>query len=129
MNARTYDSLPAFQHVYLEDSWVLDLAFDGESVRIVADLVLLEDHPLHAAPKSGEQYCYLRATLVFGEVTTLSWESSGSPRAVDASGDSDLGTFEVFALLDPDGYHIELDAGVLVLRAASLSVEPSPRNE
>ena len=58
------EASPAFKDFYLPDSWILDLNFDGDSLRLTCDLVLLESHPLYSSPLPAEQYSYLRADVV-----------------------------------------------------------------
>lgn len=67
----------SLEHVYLEDSWILGLAFDADRLIFTSDFVLLDTHPRYSPPREGEQYCYIRGELILEDVTELRWRASG----------------------------------------------------
>lgn len=89
-----YHQLPALEHVYLEDSWVLDIQITHRTVRFVLDLVLTNDHRLYAPPPPHEAYCYRKAELTFSDVSDVRWSNAGLLPAVDATGTIDFGNID-----------------------------------
>jgi len=78
---RPYPDLPGLEHLYLEDSYVLDIEVRPGRVHLMLDLVLTADHPQHTDPLPGERYCYRRGELRFSAVTGLVWTGQGRPPA------------------------------------------------
>lgn len=50
-----YEQLPGLQHIYLQDSWVLGISHDEESLVFELEFVLTEGHPLYTERKPNEQ--------------------------------------------------------------------------
>ena len=117
-----YWSIPGFEGLYLEDSWVLDITARPGVLEFVADLVLRESHPRYEAPKAGEQYCHRRGVLRFEGVSSLRWEGQGSVPAIDATGEQDYGSVDALRVAD-DAYTVEGDFGRIVVASAPPSVE------
>lgn len=111
-----YSQIPGFEGVYLEDSWVLQIIREANSLVFVVDLVLLESHPSYSPPTAGEQYCYRRAQVIFGNLRSLRWKSGVSRAATDASGETDLGSFDEFRVR-ADEYAFSGDFGSIVIAA------------
>ena len=103
---RTYAELPGFEHLYLEDSWVLAVEHRPAELRFDIEAVLMESHPEWAPPKRDEQYSYCRAAIVFRNPRAVKWvQRMEGPPAVDASGEVDYGNIDVF---EWDGSSFEL---------------------
>lgn len=103
-----YWDIPDFEGLYLEDSWVLDVAARPGVLELAVDLVLRESHPGYEAPKAGEQYCHRRGVIRFEDVSSLRWEGRGLVPATDATGERDYGTVDALSVND-DIYMIEGD--------------------
>lgn len=89
--------------VYLEDSWVLELAPTEQELALRIDAVLTPEHPLYEPPTPGEQHCYRSAWLsVHGD--SVETHLSGSPPATDATGEEDFGHVDAF-VFDPTDEH------------------------
>ncbi len=120
---KLYWELEGFQDLYLEDSWVLDVVAQPATLRVRCNLVLRESHPLFSGPKPGEQYCYRAGTVLFDNVTELHWVDH--PRlefqAVDANGERDFGSFEVFGV-EGNRYKLVGDFGAIELTSAQPTV-------
>jgi hypothetical protein len=86
-----YHSLAGFEHVYLEDSYVLGITAQPGTLTITLDLVLTADHPAYQPPTDGEQHHLQPAEITFVQVTSLTWTEQGAPPATDASGQIDYG--------------------------------------
>lgn len=117
-----YWSIPGFDSLYLEDSWVLDITARPGVLEFVVDLVLRESHPRYEAPKAGEGYCYRRGVLRFRGVSSLMWQGQGTVPAIDATGEQDYGSVDVLTVTD-DVYTVEGDFGRIVVASARPSVE------
>jgi len=117
-----YWELPGFEHIYLEDSWVLSIKTSESTLRIAVDFVLRESHPQYRTPRPGEQYCYRRGRIQFGDVTALSWIGEGAAPATDATGEHDLSSFDLFEVVG-DEYTIAGDFGRVELVASLPRVE------
>lgn len=121
----TVEYQDAFAHlaeIYLEDSWVLDIAAAEHGVVFRLDAVLTPSHPRYHPPSPGEQYRYLRATLTVVSAGRFLLRRSDAPAATDASGEVDFGNIDVFTAVDWDGeraWKVSGDWGDL------LTVEPS----
>jgi hypothetical protein len=98
--ATSYEqAFESLRGIYLEDSWVLNLASTEVSVALELDAVLTHAHPVYRGPRPGEQYDYRPARLlVTGDRVTL--ELSGLPAAVDASGEAGRGNIDVWVVDD-----------------------------
>ena len=92
-----YEELVGFEHVYLENSFVLDVVVTPAKVSFVVEVVLLESHPDYQPPLSGEQYSYGAFRISFCSVTSVSWSGQGRLAAVDSSGEKDYGGFDEFS--------------------------------
>jgi len=121
-----YETIDDLRHVYLEDSYVLDIVARPGQVRLALDLVLTPDHEAYRPPEPGEQHCYRRAELVFERVVDLRWRHSGAPPAVDATGEPDLGSID--SLTAAGGrYRLEGDWGSMEIESAAPAVRLTDR--
>jgi hypothetical protein len=94
--AGDYPGIPGFEHVYLEDSFVLDIEIRYRHIRFSMDLVLTPGHPEYRAPEVGEHHCYRRGRIDFDDVTEVHWVGQIGPPALDAAGEADLGGIDSF---------------------------------
>jgi hypothetical protein len=116
------DAFADLAEVYLEDSWVLDVAPTENGVAFRLDAVLTPDHARYQPSAPGEQYCYRRARLTVASTKRSVLRRSDARPATDASGELDFGNIDVFTPVDCDGevaWEISGDWGDL------LTVEPS----
>lgn len=82
--------------VFLEDSWVLEVAPSVHAVSLQLETVLTPDHSRYEAPLAGNQHCYRNAWLTVRSAEPLDIHLSGAPAAVDATGEPDLGNIDRF---------------------------------
>ncbi len=82
--------LPGFEHVCLEDSWVLGIDVSGEAVRVRLDTALLPGHPDYAAPARRERHCYREGVILFERLRRCSGDV-GFLSSRDAGAEPDLG--------------------------------------
>jgi len=116
-----YTDLPAFNGLFMEESYVLDIEVHPGMVTFTLDLVLTPEHPQYSGPQSGEQYCYRRGNLLFSGVENFTWTGQGAPPAIDATGEVDYGTVEFF-IHNHAGYCLEGSWGRIQLTARDVEV-------
>jgi hypothetical protein len=97
------DAFAALAEIYLEDSWVFDLAPTEQGVIFRLDAVLTTGHPSYQPPAPNEQYCYRRAWLTVASTKRSHLQRSDAPPATDASGEQDFGNIDLFTPVDWDG--------------------------
>ena len=84
--------------VYLEDSFVIEIAEESDTVKFKVDAVLAKNHPMYREPKHGEQYCYADGWLVFAGASRIDWVRRCEQRFTDAAGDEDRGNIDYLKL-------------------------------
>ena len=107
-----YSTIPDFEHVYLEDSFVIGWRIGPDSVEFELDLVLTESHDLFRPPGTDQLYCYRRARLRFPCVRRLAWVQIASARTVEADAEMDYGNIDFLDQVG-DQYVAEGDWGKL----------------
>jgi hypothetical protein len=91
-----YPTFPGFEHIYLEDSYVLDVENDTQYCEIKMDFVLTEGHPLYQKPGSEEAHCFRRGVIRFERLKNAKWIGRTETAARDATGEIDFGCLEEF---------------------------------
>jgi hypothetical protein len=100
-----YEAFGALARVYLEDSWVLEILEDRNSVIFRLEVVLTPAHQLYESPASGDQHCYRRGRMTLRSEKPVSLRRSGQPLAMDASGEVDLGNIDTVSRVPGEGDH------------------------
>lgn len=118
-----YRSIPGFEAIYLEDSWVLDIHAGPGRVVFEMELVLKEVHPAYSLPRPGEQFCYQRGKIRFENVESLNWTRQILVKpAVDATGERDFGSIDDFGI-EQGAYALEGDFGRLEIASSPPAVD------
>jgi len=112
-----YYELAGLEHVYLEDSYVLDIRTGLASVEFSLSVVLAEQHPLYIAPLPGEQYCYRSGMLRFRSVERVEWVERSMTPYTDSTGAVDYGNIDEFYLTDGH-YCLSGDWGRLEIKSS-----------
>jgi hypothetical protein len=122
-----YYQLEGLEHVYLEDSYVLDIRTTSTSVEFSLCVVLTEEHRLYRSPLPGEQYCYRSGLLCFSNVERVEWMEKSIVPSTDATGTVDYGNIDEFYLSDGH-YYLSGDWGRLEIKSSppSLEVQNAP---
>ena len=110
INKIPYHRLPNFEHLYLEDSYVLNIKVEESSVQIFVEAVLNEGHPQYSAPLPNEQYCYRKACIFFPSVDKVTWVKKIMRPYKDATGKIDYGNIDRFYFSEGH-YHLLGDWG------------------
>lgn len=111
-----------FKHIYLEDSFVLNIEESEIQISFTVEMVLTENHPLYTPPSSRDKYCYKTGKIIFRRLESVSWISKNMQQFIDADETVDYGNIDLFEL-NPDGYHILGDWGEVIIEAPSLKLE------
>lgn len=107
-----YTDYPSLSHLYLEDSYVVDVVEDSAELKFILEAVLTPEHPRYHEPAKNEQYCYLDGVLVFAPVARVEWLKRSFREYKDVSGTADLGNID--SLTNSDGvYSVEGDWGMV----------------
>ena len=116
-----YTRIAGFEHLYLEDSYVLDLVARPGRFTVTAEIVLTAEHPDYRPPGVDEQYCFRRGHIEFASVRRLTWSGQGAPPAIDASGTVDYGTIDALRRVGGVTY-LEGDFGMVQVESAAPTV-------
>ena len=122
MTVPQYKSVPAFEGVVLEESFVLGIAVEPGIVTFAVEFVLAPDHVEYRVPPPEEQFCFNTGTLVFSRVSDFTWTGQGAPPATDATGESDYGHIDFLAVEGP-AYSMGGDWGTMRIVAGRVDVE------
>jgi hypothetical protein len=112
-----------FKGLFLEDSFVIDIKEDYNTIIFKMEFVLNEDHYLYKKPFKHEQYCYKTGYIYFNNVIEKKWIlKNNSFLSVDADNESDKGNIDVF-YKDRDKYYLEGDWGSILIKCKDVSVK------
>jgi hypothetical protein len=116
-----YPDLPGFEHLYLEDSWVLGVGETEDGLTFDVETVLNQDHQW-TPPKPGEVHCHQRLLIAFRRPTSIEWiERFPGPPATDATGQKDYGHIDTF-LCDDERYELNGNWGHVVVHGPAPAV-------
>lgn len=120
-----HEAFEELKNIYLEDSWVLDVKENKNSVSFEMEFVLTENHELYSVPKKNEQYCYKKGQLNISHYSSKYLQKSKQPPSIDANHEIDFGNIDVFT---KNNEQIKLlgDWGQLLASSANVSVEIYP---
>jgi hypothetical protein len=62
---------PRFDGIDFEQSYLLGVIYDDESLTLEMDFKLTDRHPAYAAPQSGEEGCYREGFVRFADIEDL----------------------------------------------------------
>ncbi len=121
MTARSYESLPAFSDVVLEESWVRQVIASPGRVLFLVEAVIAKDSPLLQDPRPGEQFFWLPGVIQFEGVSSLEWTDQQGP-TTELDGTQDYDHIDSLTV-DGDVYVVESGAGTLRLTATDVVVQ------
>ena len=102
---KPYYEFHSLEHVYLEDSWVLDIQTGPDSVEITLETVLTESHPEYSDPLPGEQYCYRNGRICFQNAKRITWTNKSMIPNPEPGGPPDYGNIDEFYFSE-GSYHL-----------------------
>ena len=100
-----YYEFHSLEHVYLEDSYVLDIQTEPGTVEISVDTVLTENHPQYSDPLPDEQYCYRNGRICFRNAKSITWVKKSMVLIPDLEGPPDYGNIDEFYFSE-GSYHL-----------------------
>lgn len=106
-----------FKHLYLEDSYVLEINETEDQISFTLEIVLTEKHPFYKPPNVGEQYCYRNGKIIFQNLISVKWLNKNMQSFFDANESRDYGNIDLFVLI-PDGYHLMGDWGDVLINSS-----------
>jgi hypothetical protein len=115
-------SLVGFNHLLMEDSFLLGIFAEGDDLILKVEFALSQQHPLYRDPLPNEARCWRRGEVRFQGIEVVSQEGGGpflgsGPKG----GDIDLGSIGIYAR---EGfYEVDLDMGRFTCRAESVSAK------
>ena len=107
-----YYEFHSLEHVYLEDSYVLDIQTEPDSVEISVETVLTESHPQYSDPLPNEQYCYRNGRICFQNAKRITWVEKSMIPVPNLVGPPDYGNIGVFYFSE-GSYHLNGEWGEL----------------
>lgn len=122
MKLSHYYELPGLEHVYLEDSYVLNIETLETRVKFLLDTVLTKEHPAYRTPPPEEQYCYKKACLEFNQVDKVKWINKVMIPYSDASGEIDYGNIDTLSC-SHGNYHLSGDWGEIEIISSPPTIE------
>ena len=122
LKLKGYETIKSLQYVYLEDSFVLGIDQNMDSISFDLDLVLKEEHELYATPKRDEQYCYVKAKLKFSALRKVVWKELRMWASIDANMEIDFGNIDSFRF-SGDRYQLSGDWGEIYFEADNLELD------
>jgi hypothetical protein len=122
MQQLEYENFLGFEHVYLEDSYVLGIDTTLQTVTIDLGVVLIETHPLYKKPSINEHYCMRKGQIIFPNCKEFNWIKKSMIPATDAAGEVDYGNIDNFVLTD-GRYKLEGSWGSLDIISDSPTME------
>ena len=116
---KDYYEFHTLEHVYLEDSWVLDIQTGPDSVEITLETVLTPSHPEYSDPPPNEQYCYRNGRICFQNAKRITWTNKSMIPNPEPGSPPDYGNIDVFYFSE-GSYHLIGEWGELEI----VSCEP-----
>lgn len=116
-----YYDIKGFEHIYLEDSYVLKIFEQSTEKSLVfsMELVLTEKHPSYTLAKKGEQYCYKNADIIFTDADSIVWVTKDFKPNINLDGTMDFGNIDSFIVLE-DEYHLLGEWGEVIIKSKKL---------
>ena len=102
---KQYYEFHSLEHIYLEDSYVLDIQTEPDTVEISVETVLTANHPQYSDPLPGEQYCYRNGRICFQNPKRITWVKKSMILMPDLVGPPDYGNIDVFYFSE-GSYHL-----------------------
>ena len=119
MSKSRYSEWEPFHHIYLEDSYVLDILDSPGKLSFVVEAVLTEGHPEYCRPDPDKQSCYRYGEIEFTNVSKLCWVERNSFPVVGPSGEMDFGNIDVF-IKSGEEYELEGEWGHIKLSSSTV---------
>lgn len=117
-----YHDWPSLEHVYLEDSYVLDIAEAPDQFSVTLEAVLTPGHQAFSPPKRDQQYCYVLGLLAFAPVSKVVWEARNPTPVPGQDNEIDFGNVD-FLTRTAACYHLGGEWGAVKVHAKDVHFE------
>lgn len=115
--AEQYAQWPGFEHILLQDSWVLAICETPAELQFFLEVALLEGHDHYKTPSPTESHCFQKAVMIFSEAAALCWKDRTHAVSSDANGELDLGHIDAM-YREGTSYIVEGDFGIVMIDSA-----------
>ena len=106
---------PRFNGIDFENSYLLGVIYDDESLTLELDFNLTEEHPSYTAPEGGEDACYRSGYVRFADIEDLQID-----KAKPAEGEEQ--DYSVIYSVADDGNKFEISCGWGEITVAAKSI-------
>lgn len=111
-----YNFIEGFKNIYLEDSFLLDVKEDSNSISFFVEAALLNGHELYHNPLKGEAHCYKKCEIKFPEVKMVNWVKKFFEPVQGCDEEIDYGNIDNFTFSEA-GYHISGEWGDVLIKS------------
>jgi hypothetical protein len=118
-------SLAAFDHIMLEDTFVLAWHREGDALSLQVLASLLPSHPLARPPANGEWACYMQGIVLFQGVSSVKGllDMEQVRPVVDPDGTVDYGCIDGLEARDAGVFSISGEFGDVTVYAEKVQLE------
>ncbi len=122
LNTSFYFNWPAFNNIYIDESYISGIKQKGDEITFEMDFALLPGHPRATNPNIGERYCYRSGRMRFVKTVDPVWHEKCFGIFRKTRRRSGTAIIAYFGK-DPDGYTIYGDFGHLRVNCQDVKVE------
>jgi hypothetical protein len=106
---------PRFKGIDFEQSYLLGVIYDDESLTLEMDFRLTEIHPEYTAPQEGETGCYRGGFIRFADIDDLQIDKARAKEGEELD-------YSVIYSVSGDGKNFEFSCGWGEIKVAARSV-------
>lgn len=106
---------PRFKGIDFENSYLLGVIYDDESLTLEMDFRLTDLHPEYAAPRPGEEGCYRGGFIRFSDIDDLQIDKA-------RQSENDQVDYSIIYSVAGDGKTFEFSCGWGEIKVAARSV-------
>lgn len=117
----TYYEHPKLSDYYLEDSYVLDIFEEKDTLTFHLEAVISESHPNYSPPQKDQLYTYIKISIIFSEATSIKWQKKETKKFTDKSNGIDYGNIDSFVISE-NAYVLSGDWGKVTITGGTLEV-------
>ena len=106
---------PRFKGIVFEQSYLLGVIYDDESLTLEMDFRLTEVHPEYVAPQPGDEGCYRGGFIRFADIDDLQIDKARTD-------DGEPADYSIIYSVSGDGKNFEFSCGWGEIKVAAGSV-------
>jgi hypothetical protein len=112
---KNYSDFDSMAHIYLEDSYVIDIVESEDMLSFKLIAVLTPGHPLYTPPLLNEHHCYMDGRLIFSNVRRVTWLNRTDIQYHDSGGEPDRGNIDSLVWTG-EAFYVEGDWGQVLIQ-------------